>query len=374
MKLALAHDYLNQFGGAERVLFAISEIYPEAPVYTLIHDSKRARGIFDNLDIRTSFLQKMPGGLRHMRWYLPWMPAAFESLDFTGYDVVLSDASAFAKGAIVGSSSLHICYCHTPTRYLWSDTHQYVEELKQGRIVKKILPLILNKLRTWDYQAAQRVDYFIANSKNVQRRIKKYYGRDSEVIYPPVEVEHFKIAREIGDYYLIGGRLVSYKRFDLAVKAFNKLGIKLKIFGVGPEEEKLRKMAKSNIEFLGQVDDKEKAELYSHAITFIHPHEEDFGITAVESMAAGRPVIALKKGGALETVIDGETGVFFEEQEWEALADAVIRFDKEKFDAARIREHAMKFGKERFKREIGEFVKKKWQEFQRESYTNNSRI
>lgn len=366
MKIALAHDYLNQLGGAERVLFVFHEIYPEAPVYTLIHDRKRARGVFDKLDIKTSFLQKLPGGLSRMRWYLPWMPAGFESLDLTGYDVVLSDASAFAKGAIVGSSSLHICYCHTPTRYLWSDTHQYIEELKQGRIVKKILPLILNKLRTWDYQAAQRVDYFIANSKNIQRRIKKYYGRESEVIYPPVDVENFKIADELGNYYLIGGRLVFYKRFDLAVRAFNKLGIKLKIFGTGPEEEKLREMAKDNTEFLGQVSDQEKAELYSRAIAFIHPHEEDFGITAVESMAAGRPVIALKKGGALETVVNGETGVFFEEQEWESLADAVIRFEPGEFDSQKIREHAMKFGKERFKKEIANFVKEKWSDFQKQ--------
>ena len=366
MKIALAHDYLNQLGGAERVLFAIHEVYPKALVYTLIHDRKRARGVFDRLNIKTSFLQKMPGGLRHMRWYLPWMPAAFESLDLTGYDVVLSDASAFAKGAIVSSGSLHICYCHTPTRYLWSDTHQYVKELKQGWLIKKILPLVLNKLRAWDYQAAQRVDVFIANSKNVQKRIKKYYGRDSEVIYPPIDVNNFKIADKIGNYFLIGGRLVSYKRFDLAIRAFNKLGIPLKIFGIGPDEEKLRKMAKSNIEFLGQVSDNKKAELYSKALGFIHPHEEDFGITAVEAMAAGRPVIAYKKGGALETVIDGETGVFFEEQEWEALADAVIRFEEKKFDAEKIRKHAMRFSKDRFKKEIREFVEKKWREFQAE--------
>ncbi|MBU4332744.1 glycosyltransferase [Patescibacteria group bacterium] len=364
MKIALAHDHLNQLGGAEKVLFAFHEVYPRAPIYTLIHDSRSARGVFDKLNIKTSFLQKMPGGLRHMRWYLSWMPAAFESLDLTGYDVVLSDASAFAKGAIVSSGSLHICYCHTPTRYLWSDTHQYVKELKQGWLIKKILPLVLNKLRAWDYQAAQRVDNFIANSCNVQKRIKKYYRRESDVIYPPVEVEHFKIADELGKYYLIGGRLVSYKRFDLAIKAFNKLGIPLKIFGTGPEEEKLRKMAKNNIEFLGQVSDNKKAELYSRALGFIHPHEEDFGITAVESMAAGRPVIAYKKGGALETVIDGETGVFFEEQEWEALADAVIRFEPSNFDPVKIREHALGFGKDRFKREMVEFVEKKWKEFQ----------
>ena len=363
MKIALAHDYLNQLGGAERVLFAMHEIYPEAPVYTLIHDRKRSRGVFEKLNIKTSFLQKMPGGLRHMRWYLPWMPAAFESLDLTGYDVVLSDASAFAKGAIVGSSSLHICYCHTPTRYLWSDTHQYISELKQSQIVKKILPLVLNKLRTWDYQAAQRVDVFIANSCNVQKRIKKYYGRESNVIYPPIDVENFKIADELGNYFLIGGRLVSYKRFDLAIRAFNKLGIPLKVFGVGPEEEKLKKMAKDNIEFLGQVSDSKKAELYSMALGFINPHEEDFGITAVESMASGRPVIAYKKGGSTETVVEGKTGIFFDEQEWEALADAVIRFDYKKFNPVKIQEHALGFSKDRFKREMREFVEKEWEEF-----------
>ena len=228
---------------------------------------------------------------------------------------------------------------------------------------------------------------FIANSRNVQKRIKKYYGRESNVIYPPIDVANFKVADNAGaqvttsypsdkhginltrhirpgkDYYLIGGRLVSYKRFDLAVKAFNKLGIPLKIFGIGPDEEKLKKMAKDNIEFLGQISDNKKAELYSQALGFIHPHEEDFGITAVEAMASGRPVIAYKKGGVMETVVDGETGVFFDEQEWEALADAVIRFEPERFDPVKIREHAVGFSKERFKKEMKDFVEKKWEEF-----------
>lgn len=363
MKIALVHDHLNQLGGAEKVLFAFNEIYKQAPIYTLIHDKKRSHGIFDKLPIRTSFIPKLPFSASHLRWYLGLMPTAFESFDLKNYDVVLSSSSAFSKGVIAGPNTLHICYCHTPTRYLWQDTHEYVSNLKQNFLVKKFLPLLLTHLRMWDYEAAQRPDVFIANSRNVQNRIKKYYHRESDVIYPPVEVEHFKISDGLGDYYLAGGRLVSYKRFDLIVKAFTKTGIKLKIFGTGPEDEKLRKMAGEKVEFLGLVSDEEKVELYSRCLAFIHPQEEDFGITPVEAMASGRPVIAYNRGGALETVVESKTGKFFDEQSWESLADAVIRFEPNRYNSQVIREQAMKFGTERFKREMRQFVDKKYNEF-----------
>jgi len=365
MKIALVHDHLNQLGGAEKVLFALNEIYKEAPVFTLIHDKDRSKGIFSGLPVRTSFIQKMPFGVSHLRWYLSLMPTAFESFDLGSFDVVVSSTSAFSKGVIVGPNTLHVCYCHTPTRYLWQDTHEYVRNLKQNYLVKKFLPLILTRLRMWDYEAGQRPDVMIANSRNVQNRIKKYYLRDSTVIYPPVEVDKFKISDELGDYYLAGGRLVSYKRFDLIVNAFTKTGIKLKVFGSGPEEGKLKKMAGNNVEFLGHVSAEKKAELYSKCLAFIHPQEEDFGITPVEAMASGRPVIAYNRGGALETVVEGVTGTFFDEQEWEALADLIIRFNPHIYNPAEIKERASRFGVERFKKEMKDFVARKWNEFAR---------
>lgn len=340
------------------VFFAM---WPKAPTYTLLHDPKKLDEIFKGREIKTSFLQNWPGALRHYQWFLPFMPMATESYDLMDYDVVLSSCSALAKGVITRSNTLHICYCHTPTRYLWSDTHRYVEELRYNRLVKKLVPYFLSRLRTWDQLAAQRVDVFVANSKNVANRIEKYYRRSSVVIYPPVATDNFKISPNVGKYFLTGGRLVSYKKFDLTIRAFNRLGIPLKIFGEGPEEKKLRDLAKSNIEFLGKLDQPTLAKTYSEAIAFIHPQIEDFGITAVESMAAGRPVIAYAAGGAKETVVEKLTGKFFEEQTWEALADTVVRFKPEEYRPAEIKQYAERFGIERFKKEINELIAAEWQ-------------
>src|SRR3989338_2046730 len=298
MKIALIHDHLIQEGGAERVLQNFSGIWPSAPIYSLLYDQEKLGEIFKDKDIRTSFLQNWPGALKHYQWFLPFMPTATESYDLMEYDVILSSCSAMAKGVITRSNTLHFCYCHTPTRYLWSDTHRYLEELKYNRLIKKIIPPILTKLRSWDQLAAQRVDFFIANSKNVADRIKKYYRRDSLIIHPRVATKKFYISENIGRYFLCGGRLVGYKRFDLAILAFNRLGIPLKIFGQGPEEKKLRSLAKPNVEFLGKLSQAELTKFYSQAIAFIHPQIEDFGITAVESMAAGRPAISYAAGGA----------------------------------------------------------------------------
>ncbi|MFA6215743.1 MAG: glycosyltransferase [Patescibacteria group bacterium] len=356
MKVALIHDHLIQEGGAERVLQVFLEMWPEAPTYTLLYDREKLGQIFKDKDIRTSFLQNWPAALKHYQWFLPLMPTATESYDLMDYDVVLSSCSAMAKGIITRSNTLHFCYCHTPTRYLWSDTHRYVEELKYNRLVKKIIPLILNQLRIWDQLSAQRVDYFIANSKNVADRIKKYYRRDSLIIHPPVDTNNFQISPAVGKYFLTGGRLVAYKRFDIAIKAFNRLGIPLKIFGTGPEEKNLKNLAKQNIEFLGKISQTELAKLYSEAVAFVHPQIEDFGITAVESMACGRPVIALAAGGACETVVEGQTGKFFDEQTWEALADAIVRFKPENYDPIKIKNYAEQFSTERFKKEIKELI------------------
>lgn len=373
MRLALVHDYLSQEGGAERVLREMHALWPDAPTFVLFHDRERAHPAFRDWSVKTSWLQTLPGANAGYRWYLPLMPAATESHDLRNFDVILSSSSAFAKGVITHPDALHISYCHTPTRFLWTDSHAYVEELQYPRLVKQLLPPVLNYLRVWDRQAAERVDQFIANSETVRRRIQKYYGRDADVIHPPVDV----LSREtnppyppyskggeggISNYYLGGGRLVAYKRFDLVVRAFSKLGVPLVVFGEGPELPRLREMAKPNVRFIGRVTDQDKRALYASCIAFIHPHVEDFGITAVEAMAAGRPVIAFPEGGALETVVPGLTGEFLEEQTWENLAHHVIRFDPSRFDAARIRAHAETFDASHFRARLWEYVERAYAE------------
>jgi len=283
---------------------------------------------------------------------------AVEFFDLRDYDLVISDTSSFAKGVITQPHTPHICYCHTPTRYLWSDTHQYINELKYNKWMKKMISMVLNRIRIWDRLAADRVDYFIANSKTVQGRIRKYYQRDSHLIYPPVEVEKFKVAainplQEEKPYFLIGCRLAPYKRVDIVVEAFKQLGAdyNLKIFGDGVDLKRLKKIAgkSPNIEFVGRVSDEQKAELYSHCLAFINPQEEDFGITAVEAMAAGRPVLAYRRGGALETIVEGKTGFFFADQTSAAINVAVADFYKKLksgeivLDSAAIKNHAQEF-------------------------------
>jgi glycosyltransferase involved in cell wall biosynthesis len=356
MKVALVHEHLAQDGGAEQVLKVFQSMFPDAPTFVLVHDRERASQEFRGRDIRTSFIQKLPGGVSHYRWFLPFMPTAIERFDLTGYDLVLSSSSALAKGVITRPETLHISYCHSPTRYLWSDSNRYVDELAYAGAMKFFIHFLLTRLRVWDQGAAQRPDFFIANSQTVQHRIAKYYGRESLVIPPPVETNRFQVAKKVGNYYLTGGRLVAYKRFDIAVQAFNRLGLPLKIFGDGPEEERLWEMAKPNIEFLGRVSDEEKVKLFQEAVAFINPQEEDFGITTVEAMAAGRPVIALNAGGAREIIVPGKTGIFFDEQSWEALADTIIRWHPESFDPEQIREHALQFRTEAFREKIQQAI------------------
>lgn len=367
MRVALVHDHLTQYGGAERVLEALQAIWPDAPTYTLRYDPKAMGRAFSHKTIRTSFLNKIPFSGRFFRWFLPLMPLATESYDLSDFDIVISNSSAFSKGVITSPQALHVCYCHTPTRYLWSDTESYIDELRAPKIVKRLLPFLLHRLRSWDQLAAERVDFFVANSETVQRRIQKYYRRDSRVIYPPVDVERFSISTEPKTYFLAGGRLVAYKRFDLIVDAFTKAGKPLKIFGTGPELTALRRRAGNNIEFVGRVTDDERARLFADAIAFINPQEEDFGITPVESMAAGRPVIAYRKGGALETVIDGTTGILFDEQSWEELADIVLRFDESQFKPEVIRAHAEKFATTVFRRQFFNYVQELWREHERKT-------
>lgn len=367
MKVALVHEHLAQDGGAEKVLRSLQQLYPEAPTYTLLYDAQHAHPDFRKKDIRTSYLQRRPFGVRMYRWYLNEMPTAIESFDLSGYDVVISSASAFAKGVLTLPQTMHVSYCHSPTRYLWTDTYDYIRALPYNRIIKSFIPRALTRLRQWDRLAADRVDYFIANSRIVQDRIKKYYRRSSDIIYPPVELDHFSISSTVGNYYLIGGRLVPYKRFDIAVEAFNRIGLPLKVFGTGPEFDRLRDRAKKNVEFLGRVSDEEMAQLYRECIAFINPQEEDFGITAIEAMASGRPVIAYAAGGALETVVDGLSGSFFVDQEWESLSDKIIRFKPEIFNPQQIRAHAERFSDPVFKKNISSFVTARWADFHKHS-------
>lgn len=364
MKVALVHDYLAQDGGAERVLKALHEIWPEAPIFVLFHDTKRVDGFVD-ADVRQSFIARLPFGKTRYQWYLPWMPFATERHNLHEYDVVISSTSAFAKGVLTRPNTLHISYCHTPTRYLWTDTHEYIEDLKYNRFIKAFLPRLIYKLRIWDKMSTDRVDHFVANSDTVRGRIEKYYRRDSDIIYPPVDVHTFFVDSNIDNYFITGGRMVPYKRFDLVVQAFNRLNMPLKIFGDGHELERLKKLAKPHIEFLGRITDTQKAVLLSRARAFVHPQVEDLGITPIESMASGRPVIAYGVGGVTETVIPGKTGVFFQRQTWESLLDAVLNFEDMAWDSDMIRDHALRFGTDVFKDKIKRYTHDKYEEFTR---------
>ncbi len=380
MKVALIHDHLAQEGGAEKVLKILADMFPEAPIYTLLYDQKKVDKNFAGRRIESSIIQRLPGGVRHYKWYLYFMPMAVEFFDLRPYDLVISDASAFAKGVITTPETIHICYCHTPTRYLWSDAHQYLNELKYNKWIKKIISLTLGRLRVWDFAAAQRVDYFIANSETVRRRIAKFYRREATIIYPPVETSKFKIAdlsqQPRGErYFLVGCRLAPYKRVDMVVQAFKALGAnyRLKIFGDGLDLPRLQKLAgaATNIEFLGRVSEERKADLYARALAFINPQEEDFGITAVEAMASGRPVIAYRRGGATETVVEKISGVFFEEQTPEAVMAAIRRFvddydsGEQLWDSKKIREHAEQYSVANFKKQLNSYLQAKQAENQK---------
>ncbi|HEY0070423.1 MAG TPA: glycosyltransferase [Chloroflexia bacterium] len=358
MKIALVHDYLNQYGGAERVLDALHGVYPSAPVYTSIYAPALMPGHYRGWDIRTSFMQRLPGVARRHQLYLPLYPFAVESYDLSGYDVVLSSSSAFAKGAITDIGTLHICYCHNPMRFAWN-YHDYIKGERVGRKVQAFLPLVLNYVRLWDEVSARRVDAYIANSRMVARRIQKRYQREATVINPPVDTAHYRPDPDAqGDYFLIVSRLIPYKRIDLAIEAFNRLGLPLKVAGAGRQEAELRAMAHANIEFLGKLHDPELKRLYAGCKAFIFPGMEDFGITPLEAQASGRPVIAYGAGGALETVVPGVTGEFFKEQTADSLAEVVSRFNAHDYDPAAIRRHAETFDTEVFKRRIAEFVQR----------------
>ncbi len=360
MKVALVHDYLNQMGGAERVVIALHEIFPDAPIYTSIYDPERVDPVFRQMDIRTTFMQKLPLVTKHHQPYLPFYPFAMESLDLRGYDLVLSSSSAFGKGVITKPETMHICYCHTPMRWCWN-YREYVEREQLGGMARRVLPFLITGLRVWDQTSAMRVDHFIANSPVVAERIAKYYRREAVVIPPPVEAQRFPFdpTTQPEDYFLIVSRLIPYKRIDLAIEACNRLQLPLVIIGSGRDEARLRRLAGPTIRFTGRLSDEEVLHYYTHCRAFLFPGEEDFGITPLEAQAAGRPVIAYGAGGALASVVEGVTGLFFREQTAESLAATLTAFDERQFDPETIRNHALEFDLPRFHRRVLQFIEAK---------------
>ncbi len=367
MKVAIAHDWLTGMRGGEKCLEAFCNIFPDAHLYTLICQKNRISPSIKKMDIRTSYLQLVPFVERYYRYLLPVMPMAIEQFELKDYDLVLSSSHCVAKGIKASKNACHICYCHTPMRYIWDQSSLYFSKTNAGPVTRFIFSLTKKYLQNWDIKTSKGVDYFIANSQNVAKRLKKFYNRDSEVIYPPVNVEFFDLDKEVGDYYLITSAFVPYKRIDLAIAAFNKLGFPLKIIGEGPCEKQLRQMAGANIEFLGYQEGEELKHYYSRCKALIFPGEEDFGITPLEAQASGRPVIAFGKGGALETVIPinaehtPPTGIFFYHQTVESLIDAVKCFEKieNEFDSKKIREHTFQFDQSVFYAKIETYINDK---------------
>ena len=360
MKVAIVHDFLNQYGGAERCIEALHEVFPQAPIYTSIYIPNNLPEVFRTMDIRTSFMQKFPFLNRHFKKYLLFYPKAIKSFDLSAYDVILSSSSAFAKGIKKSKNTIHICYCYTPMRFAW-DTKSYIEKEKFSIFEKMAIALSVNILKKWDLRSNRSVDYFAAISKAVEARIKRIYGRGSNIIYPPVNTTAFSISDNIKDYFLVTSRLNAYKRIDLVIEAFNKLNLPLRIIGDGPSMARLQKMAHKNVEFLGKVTEKVLIKNYSECQAVIFPGEEDFGIVPLEAQASGRPVIAYAAGGALETIEDGVTGIYFTEQTADSLIEAVKKYQniKGKFNSQTIRKNALKYDKNIFKRRINDYVMEK---------------
>jgi glycosyltransferase involved in cell wall biosynthesis len=353
-RVALVHDWLNQVGGAEDVLQTLVGLYPEAPIYTSLYWREKMPAHWKRWDIRTSFIDHLPRAHQHQQLYFPLYPLAFEQFDFSEYELVISNKSGFCHGIITGPETVHICYCLTPTRYVWR-YRQYAEQENLGRWTRRALAPALHYLRLWDRLAAERVDHFIAISQEVRRRIGKLYNRDAVIIYPPVDTGRFAPVDRADNYYLMVGRLVPYRRLDVLIEAFNRLDRPLYIAGSGRDRDRLEEIAGPNVTFLGYVSDDDLPDLMARCRAFLFPGEEDFGIAPLQAMAAGRPVIAYAAGGALETVVRG-TGVLFSEQSADAIVEAVKSFDPDETDPDYLRAHARKFDKAVFERRLSEFV------------------
>jgi glycosyltransferase involved in cell wall biosynthesis len=353
MRVAITTDWLNSFGGAERVLIELHKMFPDAPIFTTVHDRRGLPAQMQDWDVRTSFLQRIPFMQSRHQPLLPLMPLAWEEFDFSEYDLVLTTNSACAKGVITRPGTLNLCYCYTPCRYIWDLYPEYT----RGKRSRPFIAPVAHWLRLWDRLSADRVDHFVAISHEVAARVRRHYGREAEVIYPPVDVERITPSGAPPEnFYLVVSRLVPYKRVDLAIAAANALSRRLLIVGDGSERRRLEAMAGPTVEFLGRRSDEEIADLYRRCRAFLFPGLEDFGIAPVEAQAAGRPVIAFAAGGALETVVDGKTGVLFTAQTPEALLLAIQRFEGMTLDPASCRRNAERFGAARFRARIQQVI------------------
>lgn len=364
LKVAIVHDFLTQIGGAEKILESLVELFPRADIYMLVYNPKLAQTFLPGKIIRSSFLQKLPFMPNKFKMYLALMPRATESINLKGYDLVFSITSAFVKGVITTSPTVHICYLNTPTRYLWEISDFYIKtnfrSISRWFITPILKWIVFPFLKKWDLKASQRPDIIIANSINIDKKTKQYYHRASDaVIYPFVDDKFFVKPAKPKDFYLLAGRLVPYKRFDIVIEAFNKLQLPLKVIGTGYDEKRLQSLNRNpKTKFLGRVSDDELIGYYQNCRAYIFPADEDFGITPIEAMATGRPVVALGKGGALETVINGKTGIFFNKQDPQSVVEAVDKINENRFDTALIQRHALKFSKKRFILELKDIINK----------------
>ncbi|MFA5855213.1 MAG: glycosyltransferase [Candidatus Gracilibacteria bacterium] len=390
LKIAIVCDWLTVAGGAERVILEMHELFPRAPIFTTVFDENECKA-FKGADVRAAF-KWIPFARKMHRVLFPLMPAAFERMDLSEYDLVLSSCHSASKGVITRPETLHICYCHSPMRYVWDRSQSYRAGFKRFAPFEPLYSPILHNIRMWDRVAAERPDKFLSNSSYISERIKKYYGRESTVLYPPVDLSRFSAfsARADagaqgthgtqgthGDYYLAVGRLIPYKRFDLVIEAARQVGRPLKIVGEGPEYSALRKLVracpasavahKAKVEFLGKINDEDLKSVYQNAKALIFPQVEDFGIVPLEAMASGTPVIAYGMGGALETVVDGVSGLFFDEQTPESLAKAIRKFEKSHWDSACVAASVEKFSAPRFRAELRHYLEEAWAKHQKSS-------
>jgi glycosyltransferase involved in cell wall biosynthesis len=381
MKVALVHDWLTGMRGGEKVLEVFCELFPDAHLYALLHNKGSASDTIENMDIRTSFIQHLPLAENKYRYFLPLFPNAIERFDFRGYDVVLSSSHCVAKGVITGSDTLNVCYCFTPMRYIWDMYDQYLTGNRSGVITGWAASLVRNYLQKWDVESSRRVNRFVAISKYVAERIRKYYDRDPDIIFPPVDCSYFKPSSPSEDFYLMVSPLAPNKRVDIGINAFNKLGLPLKIIGSGQEEDRLRRIANRNIELMGWQSNEIVRDHYAACKALIFPGIDDFGIVPLEAQASGKPVIAYGDAGALETIIpinsnrpredseDGQsqkaTGIFFYEHTPGALAEAVSYFEgiRDMFDRHEIRKNAESFDRVIFKEKIRDYIDQKYIEF-----------
>ncbi len=356
-KIAVAHDYFIQMGGAEKVADEIHKMFPSATMFTTVDKRSEIPSVLRNSPVQTSFMQNLPKIKKHFRHYFALYPLAVESLNLKEFDLILSSTSGYAKGVRKRRGAIHICYCHTPMRWVWR-YDDYAEREQFNGVKRLLLPPVLAGLRRWDLRAAEQPDFYIANSENIAQRIKEIYGRESIVIPPPIDVNRFVADEPDEDFYLVLSRLVGYKKIDLAIEACKKLNRRLVVIGDGPDRKRLEQLAGKQIEFLGRQPDEVVTKYASRCRALLFPGEEDFGMVPLEINASGRPVIAYRKGGAMETVIEGETGLFFDEQTAESLAASIEDFESRSWNRQAMRKHAEKFDTKIFTERISNFLQK----------------